>query len=156
MMGPIVMKRKSTQKHKHSVRNAGEIAECLGKVTRYIIFIHVFGGYGTTSAVFDQGELSMLGLTGKSKASPEAADVFLKKDSITDKIKEAAFNLLYFAISWKRFRYFIHSPLFKIHENDIGSACIYKRKITSHYQGGMLHFHCIYQESSSSRTNLST
>ena len=70
-MGPIVMKRKSTQKHKHSVRNAGEIDE-------------------------------------------------------------------------------------KIHENDIGSACIYKRKITSHYQGGMLHFHCIYQESSSSRTNLST
>ena len=55
------------------------MAECFGAVCKYITFIHVFGGCYNTSAIFDQGKLSILKLIEKSVESGDAANIFFEK-----------------------------------------------------------------------------
>ena len=43
-MGQIIMRTEATRKHKAIEHDIGIIAKCIGDVTKYFIFVHVFGG----------------------------------------------------------------------------------------------------------------
>ena len=43
-MGQIIMRTEATTKHKAIEHDIGVIAECIGDATKYLTFVHVFGG----------------------------------------------------------------------------------------------------------------
>ena len=92
-MGTIVMKSEATKEHGATERDVGKISECLGEISKYLTFIHAFGGCDTTSAVFGQGKLSILRLLEKRDDARKLADVFLNKDSTQDQICNAGLKL---------------------------------------------------------------
>ena len=65
------------------------MAVCLASVCKYFTFVHAFGGCNTTSAVYDQRELSILNLLEKNKA----ADIFLQPNSDVEAVGNAGTKL---------------------------------------------------------------
>ena len=80
LIGQKFMKTEATKKHKSIEGDTAVIAECLGHVRNYLIFVHAFSGCDTTSAVYGRGKLLILKLLEKSKAAREEADVFFQKN----------------------------------------------------------------------------
>ena len=100
LMGQIIKKIEATKKHKAIERDIGVIAEYIGDVRKYLTFTHAFRACDTTSAVYGQGQLSILKLSEKSKAAREETDVFLQKNVSPEAVCEAGRKIFVMLYLW--------------------------------------------------------
>ena len=93
IMGEITMNSEATKKHKAVKCNIGNTAESISDVRKCSILVHAFGECNTTSAAYEQGNLSVLKLLEKFKAAREEAYVLLQKDRTVETMFETGIRI---------------------------------------------------------------
>ena len=80
------MNSEATKKQKAIKCDSSNTAERISDVWKYLILVHAFGEYNTTSAAHEQGKLSVLKYLEKFKAARMEAHVFLQKGRTAETI----------------------------------------------------------------------
>ena len=93
IMGEITMNSEATKKHKAVKCDIGNTAESISDVRKCSILVHAFGECNTTSAAYEQGNLSVLKLLEKFKAAREEAYVLLQKDRTVETMFETGIRI---------------------------------------------------------------